>query len=177
MPPSPQAVEIRDVGISYEAPRYRVNMQVVLDAPATRTYAVFADPVQLARINPALREVRVLEAPVQGGQRLATVVRVCIAGFCRHLRQVQDMRYAPRGEGGGEVQARVIPERSDFRYGHATWSFLDCGTQQTCLHFQAELEPAFWVPPLIGPWLIQRKLRSEAIATSQGLERLARDAP
>lgn len=171
------ALEVQRVDVSRDGARYHVEMQVVLDASAARSYAVFADPAQLTRINPAVREARVLDAPSTADTRLATVVRVCVAGFCRRLRQVQDMRHSRRDDGGAEVQAQVLPPLSDFRFGHATWSFRACGAQQTCLHFRAQMEPAFWVPPLIGPWIIQRKLRSEAIETSAGLERLAREAP
>ena len=36
------------------------------------------------------------------------------------------------------------------------------------------MEPDFWVPPLIGPWVIKRTMREQAITTSEGIERLAR---
>ena len=41
--------------------------------------------------------------------------------------------------------------------------------------FDAEIEPAFWVPPLIGPYLIARELRRQAQVTAESIERLADD--
>jgi hypothetical protein len=44
----------------------------------------------------------------------------------------------------------------------------------TCLDVRIELVPAFWVPPVIGPWVIRRKMEEEARLTSAGLEQMAR---
>lgn len=172
--PAP-AVEIQSVDVHHQGDRYRVSMRVTLDAPASDSFAVFSDPVRLRQVNPAIRAVEVLEDHGPGLRRVRTRVRACVALFCRQLGQVQDMRYRPDAE-GGRIDAQVLPDRSDFRYGQAAWIFRACSGDRTCLAFDAELEPAFWVPPVVGPWLIERKLRDEAIQTSRGLERLARAA-
>lgn len=167
------AVEIEQVDVARKDARYHVALRVRLDAPATASWAAFANPLHLPRINPDVREVRLLDARGAEQLRAYTLVEVCVALYCRRLEQVQDLRYEHRAQ-GGVASAEVLPALSDFRYGRARWVFRAC-EQRTCLDFEAELEPAFWVPPLIGPWLIQRKLREEAIETSQGLERLARE--
>lgn len=169
-----RALEVQSVEVTQAQGRYRVHMQVQLDAPARASWATFANPLNLPRINPAVREVRVLDMQGAHPARLYTRVKICIAWICRQLEQVQDMQYTARDE-GGEMRATVRPELSDFRHGRAQWSFRDCAPR-TCLRFDAELEPAFWVPPLIGPWLIRDTLRDEAITTSRGLERLASTA-
>jgi hypothetical protein len=167
------AYEIQDVRVDYQAPRYRIDMQVMLDVPAPAAYALFADPANLPRINPAVKQARIIATAPGALPRLYTDVRMCVSFFCRHIEQVQEMRQAPR-EDGGALQASVIPELSDLRYGQASWDLRDCG-DRTCLRFSAEIEPAFWIPPLIGPWLVQRKLREEAMQTSAGIERLVRE--
>lgn len=168
--PAP-AFDVESVDVARANPRYRVALQVRLNVPARSSWATFVNPLNLPQINPAVREVRVMDRRGTQATRLYTRVEICIALVCRRLEQVQDLRYTPRAD-GGEMQADVIPQLSDFRYGHARWHFRDCDAQ-TCLSFEAELEPAFWVPPLIGPWLIQRTLHAETIKTSRGLERLA----
>ena len=40
----------------------------------------------------------------------------------------------------------------------------------TELQFTETFEPDFWVPPVIGPWLIQRKLVSEVAETVMYIE-------
>lgn len=163
--------DVQSVVVDHQGDRYRVSMRVTLDAPSPAAYAVFADPTRLRQVNPAIREVEVMEERGPNLRRIRTRVRACVALFCRQLGQVQDMRYQPTGD-GGRIEAQVLPGLSDFRHGQATWVFRGCEVDRTCLSFEAELEPAFWIPPLLGPWLIERKLREEAIETSRGLERL-----
>ncbi len=168
------AVDVDTLDVQRDGSRYRVTMDVRLDAEADAAYRIFADPANLPRINPAVRHAEVLAGAATGSTRLLTEVHVCFSFFCRTLRQVQDMRQQPQSPGGW-LYADVLPDRSDLRFGQARWHLQACETPaRTCLRFEATLEPRFWVPLLIGPFLMQRKLRQEAVQTSEGIERLAR---
>jgi len=164
------AAQIEALSVDHGHGHYSVSMRVMLDVPAARAYAVFADPQNLGAINSAVQEVR--ELP--DGQ-LYTRVRACAALFCKTMRQRQQMLYAPRAD-GGHIAARVIPGDSDLRSGSAQWEFHAVG-RRTQLDFSAELEPAFWIPPFVGPWLVENSLRDEAQRTSAGIERLALAQP
>lgn len=168
-------MEVDELRVDKAGPRYHVDLQVRLDAEPRRAYEVFADFRRLREINPAIRLVESLPGAPPDAQRIGTTVRICVAFFCRELRQVQDMTAEPSAA-GGRLTADVLPDRSDLRFGHAQWLVWPCG-RQACLRFAAELEPGFWVPPLIGPWAMERKLRAEALETSQNLERLAAAPP
>ena len=164
------AAQIRELTISRDDQRYHVEMDVQLNADAHRAYDVFADAAQLPLINPAIRVARPLADP--GAQhRLYTEVRLCVAVFCHTLHQVQNMGGGAE-QGGWALTADVIPERSDLRYGHAEWHFTSEGAS-TDLHLRLEVEPAFWVPPFFGPWLVERLLREQAEITSAGIEHRA----
>ncbi|MGH8461197.1 MAG: SRPBCC family protein [Stenotrophobium sp.] len=169
------AAQVLDVQVDRDGDRYHIDLKAHLDVPAARAYSVFSDYRNLPAINPAVRSATVLGADDDGVTRLATEVHLCVAFFCHDLKQVQDMRRIHDGDATG-LSAQVLPQLSDLRYGRAEWRMRPCDGG-TCLHFSAELEPGFWVPPLLGPWLIERKLRAQAITTSEGIERLAAQAP
>ena len=165
------AAEVGRVEVEREGDRYHVQMAARLAVPAQDAYLAFTRFEDLPLINPSVREARVLarEAEVT---RIETRLRVCIAIFCPRFTMTQDMA------GGVEdevftLSAMVVPELSDFRYGLGVWRFAPCGTE-TCVSFDARLEPGFWIPPLIGRWMMRRALRAEARATSEGIERMAR---
>jgi hypothetical protein len=160
------AAQIETLKVDHADAHYRVSMRVMLDVPAARAYAVFADPLNLQRINPAVQEVQQLP-----DDQLYTRVRVCAGIFCKTLRQQQQMRYAPRAD-GGHIWAQVIPQESDLRSGSAQWEFRAMG-ERTQLQFDADLEPSFWIPPLLGPWIVENSMREEAQRTSSGIENLA----
>lgn len=174
LPATARAVQVDSLEVTQNGARYRVTMKVKLDVPADRAYAVFTDYENLPRINPAVKQITLLpESTSPDTSRLYTQMRLCFSFFCKTLEQVQDMRRIEQPP-GGRLSASVLPERSDLRYGQADWSVRDCAPQ-ACLDFSAELEPKFWIPPLIGPWVMERKLRQEAVQTSEGIERLARE--
>jgi hypothetical protein len=164
------AAQVQQVDVQRDGDRYRVEMDVLLNADAHRAYEVFSDSSQLPRINPAIQVAQPLIEP-GADRRLYTEVHLCIAVFCRTLHQVQDMGGGAQAD-GWLLTADVLPERSDLRYGHAEWHFAGAGTQ-TDLHLRLEVEPTFWVPPLFGPWLVGRMLREQAEITSAGIEKLA----
>jgi hypothetical protein len=168
LPLAGSAADIQSLQVTRDNGRYHVEMQVRLHAAAPAAYAAFTDPARLAAINPAVQKVQVLEQPAEDRARLYTEVRVCAMLYCKTLHQVQELRYAPRPD-GGDLRAEVLPEQSDFRYGHASWSFRAEGAE-TRMRFSAELEPGFWIPPVLGPWLVERSLREEAQRTSAGIE-------
>jgi hypothetical protein len=169
------AAEVQQVTVTHTGPRYRIVMQTTLAALPERAQQVFSDYRKLPLINPAVISAQVLGENADGSQRLATELHMCFAFFCRDLKQVQDIHATRDGDSRG-LSATVLPALSDLRYGQADWTLRPCGAG-TCLGFTAELEPDFWVPPLIGPWLMERKLREEALTTSQGIERLAQATP
>jgi hypothetical protein len=177
LPLMAQAASIESLSVSRDSDRYRVTMQARLDVGADRAFAVLTHYEALPDISKAVKLVRLEpDAPVDM-QRVFTRMRACFSFFCRTLEQVQDMR-SSASPNGGSLSATVLPDKSDLRYGQADWTIDRCATDnQTCLSFVAELEPKFWIPPVIGPWAMERKLRQEAMETTQGIERLAKAAP
>lgn len=168
------AATIEQLEISRSHTVFSMRLSARLDAPLERSHAVFRDLNLLPQINDAVERVRLLDGAPTGAQRLYTRVRVCVSLFCARLDQVQDLRERNDAQGRA-FDAIVLPERSNLRQGRAHWLMRDCDGA-TCLQFHAELEPDFWVPPLIGPWLIERAMRREALATALGIERLARES-
>jgi hypothetical protein len=157
--------------VSHEGRRYRIDMQVRLAADADRAFAIFTDVDNLPRINPAVISARQEGDAASGPVRWVTDVRACVSFYCRTLHQVQDMHWTAEPP-GGRIAADVVAALSDLHYGAARWRIWPC-EPGACLSFQAELEPDFWVPPVVGPWMMERKLREEALQTSRGIDRLA----
>ena len=69
----------------------------------------------------------------------------------------------------------MIPERSDTRYSRAQWR-LQAEGGGTLLRYELEMEPDFWVPPLIGPPIVKRALRQGGERAAARIERLARES-
>jgi hypothetical protein len=157
-----------------QAHRYRVRVQMDVDAPSNQVYAVLTDYAHYARLNPDIERARVLgPGAVKNSTRVETLIRACVAFFCRDLHQLEDVSARVDATNVLSVVAEGIPEPGNVRYSRSRWDVQACGQRSTCLGFYVEVEPDFWVPALIGTWLIRRTLRNKAVETCQQVERLA----
>ena len=170
MPLSATAVDITSSGVTQEDSVYTVHVDAHIAAPLPMVRATITDFENLAAINPSFEESSVLIRAADW-QRVRTVVNVCILIFCKRMVQVQDVRMPD----AHTIMASMVPGEGDFRSGEARW-VLQEHAGATLLHFSHVFEPDFWVPPLIGPWMIENKLVEEVEVTARYIEHQARGA-
>lgn len=166
--PVVQAVKVYAVSASQQGAAYLVEVDALVNVPESRARRLLTDYNHLGRINPDIKRSEILLTRGPGDYRVRTVSEVCVWFYCKRLHQVQDVIEAQ----DGSVTATVLPGQSDFRYGVAHLNlWQEPGGARVLI--RGELEPDFWIPPVIGPWLVKRKLISEALDTVRNLERVA----
>jgi len=165
MPAMSLAGDILASSVSHDGDRYSLSVTALIDAPIDIVYQSITDFDNLAAINPAIEESQLLAAPNAETHRVRSAIKVCILVFCKRIEQVQDVTM----KADYVIEAVVLPERSDFRSGFARWQLTTSGIS-TELLFTNTFEPDFWVPPVIGPWLIKRKLIDEVAETAMYIE-------
>jgi hypothetical protein len=159
------AGEILDSSVTLTDGLYRISADARIAAAPESVHRYITDYDHLTRINHSIEESRIVHTYGPERHRVRSVITACILFFCRRVTQVQDMIQ----HGASRLEARILPELSDFRYGHAEWRLAADG-QDTLMHFSAQLEPSFWVPPLIGPWLFENKIVSELLESAAIME-------
>jgi hypothetical protein len=167
------AAQVSDVQVAREGARFVIEMHIAIDEPPAAVFRALQDYAAMARYNPDLQVVHVEKTASPGRVRLFTTVHTCVLVFCKTMHQEQIMTATPRAN-GGVLHARLVG--GDFKSGHGLWIVRPCPAARaaSCLDVSIELVPAFWVPPVIGPWAIRRTMDEEARRTSAGLERTAR---
>lgn len=163
-----QAGSVEEVEVRHHRGEYHLQVLASIAVPPAELMTLLTDYERVGKANAAIKSVTVLPAPTEGVTRLAATLEVCVWFYCRLLRQTQDMRLPAENH----LTATIIPEFSDYKSGSASW-MLAPERQGSALTFAVAIEPDFWVPPLIGPLLIKRKMREEAIETVTGIELLA----
>jgi hypothetical protein len=161
--------EIITAEVSHHDKRYFVELEVLINAPADAVYRLLTDYNHLTRLHEMFRESQLVFSLDKHNHRVRVVSKACITYFCKEVVQVQDVEE----KNNNVIIAKVLPDKSDFVYAHAFWKVIEDG-YRTRLIFNTDLKPKFWVPPLIGPLLIKKKLRDSSIETVQNLEILAR---
>jgi len=163
-----QAAEIRHLEVTREQQLYRIHLEARIAAPTRELWTALTDYPNLHRLSPAIKSSQVLGTDPDGGQRVHTLSQVCVWIFCRDLEHVQRFR----SPGPRRLEAHSVPELSDFSFGVSHWTLVP-QPRGTRLEFSARLQPAFEVPPLLGPLLVQQGLRNTTLEVLQGLEREA----
>ena len=163
------AAEAVTVEVTHEDGVYHVTIDALLDAPPDAVFAVLTDYPRWAEVNDLIKESVVLEGDDPAQQLVRTVAEGCVLGFCKRFAQVQWMRASD----DWRIRADVVPHMSDLRSGWADTKLSRSGSA-TLFQYEMSLEPDFWIPPLIGPMMIKRKLRKQAIETAEAVELAAR---
>jgi len=168
------AAQVLGVQVEQDEQRFRIDMQVAIDAAPLPVFRALQDYAAMPRYNRDLRAVRIEPTSVPNTVRLFTTIHTCVLLFCKTMHQEQLMTATAHAT-GGLLEAVLIPQSGAFS-GQGHWLVKPCEAQRpsACLDIQLELVPQFWVPPLIGPWLIRRTMYEEAERSTRGLEQVAR---
>ncbi len=164
------AVSINHIVLAEDGGRYTVAFDVSIDANAHAVRRLMTDYDHLGRLSHLVSESRMLAMLPDGQQRIALTLRGCVLFFCKSVHRVEDVTDEP----DGDIVTRALPQHSDFSYAVERWQILP-RPYGTRLKYDATLIPDFFVPPLIGPYIVESAIRRELMETARHLEILADD--
>jgi hypothetical protein len=165
------ASEIESIEVSYSKPRYEVDAEMILDAPAASVFKVLSDYEGLSRLDDQIQSAEILERPEPGMAVVLVRLRGCLAFFCRSLNKVQRIYQ----EGGRQLTARVIADESDFHEAFEQWVMDSDGEGKTRLSYRLEMELKEPPPLLFRNTMMKRRLKKTTLNVIDNLERLARE--
>lgn len=157
------AADTSDVSIEKQDRVYMIRMAFEVDANARQVMSVLTDYRHPGRLTSAVRQREIIGRH-DGVTRVRTELRGCTLFFCKTMRVVQDVT-----ESADAIRAEVIPEGSDFRSGYLEWQLIQDESEMTSVVLEAAMEPDFFVPPLIGSFLVRRALEKQFIEISDNL--------
>src|SRR5690606_28342974 len=164
------AAQVEAVSVEADGETFHITLDAVVDGPQARVYGVLSDYTRLDRMNPSIRSISVRPAPGNTGKRVRSVLEDCVWFFCRRIIQVEDVIERDPFT----ILGHVVPGQGDFAAGSFSWHVTAEGAR-TRVHYEASQVPRFWVPPLIGPWMIAKVMRSRLTSSIAVLERLANE--
>ena len=159
-----------DVGVRYDEGTYYLTAEFDVEASPARVMAVLNDYENIADLNPAIIVSEVLDSPDPNTLRVRTVVHDCILFFCKDITRVEDVQQ----EQNEKLEAFLIPILSDIRSGYAVW-VLSQNPLGTTVKYDANMQPKFWVPPIIRSYVLTRKFKKRVTETVQRLQVVAKN--
>ena len=155
--PEVKAGEIQHATVDFARGVYTVEFDGQVSAVPSEVYRLVTDHAHLYLLNDDILESVLLTPPTAPVKKRRVVLHICILFFCRDMKLVELLQE----NGKNNLVATVVPAESDFRYGRTVWQVTPAGATQSQLQLRSTFGPAFWVPPVIGPWLIKMKMEQE----------------
>jgi len=163
------ALDDLSVEVTRDAGRYFIRAEGTVAASRPRVHALLTDYDRLTRLHETILVSRTLEPSASSAARVHIETRTCVLVFCFDVAQ----RTVYESRGQSEIAARVEPQHSDLAFGWYYWRLEALPGGGTRIAFRAAVEPSFWIPPVIGPWVLKRELRVLFTGIAENLERLA----
>lgn len=163
------AAELRSIEVSLEDGRYRLISESQFEVNQDALYTVLIDYEQFKKFTSAIVASRNVEPDTEGRPQFYTLMEGCVLFYCRTFERNGYLLLKPKHD----IVAVVDAEASDFKYSRERWQLRSEG-DGTLMIYEFEMEPRFWVPPVIGPYYIKRALKSGSVRAINRIEALAR---
>jgi len=163
------ATDIQSINITENAGIYHISISADIDAPAQYVRQVINDHAHAYRINNSIIESEVLETLSLGNKKVRTRMLCCTVLFCQEAERVDIVRTLK----SGDISATIIPGDSDFHSGQALFKLTEKGCNHTYLTYSANIEPRFFIPPVIGPKVVIESLKEQFTNTFIRIEKVA----
>ena len=162
--------EVRQVDVRRDGNLYQLHVVARIGGSPSAVWRLLTDFQHLERIHHSVRDSTYLGHTPEGGNRVRIRMHPCVMFFCVDFTQVLEFHAVDERQ----LLADFDQRDSDFHFGQLKWRLARSRNVGTDLVFDADLEPAFWVPPLLGSWVLKRVLRKTATDIVMNLDRLSR---
>jgi hypothetical protein len=163
------AGELLESYVHFDDDHYLLHLDMRVEAESAKVYATLVDFNNMKSVNDTIVGSKLLESNGRV-HRVQFESEGCVWIFCRSVNQVVTVTEL----GGGYIMSQTDPDESDLTYGKTLWQVINEG-DFTRVKYDADYVPAFWIPPLIGPYIFQERMLEEGLKTLNGIELLARD--
>lgn len=165
------AGQIEHVEVEKYGERYFIEGEITINAPVHAVYRLITDYDALNNLDKGIAESRLVERLSDNTAMVYTSLTGCIVFFCRKVERMERVLEVS----DSEIVAEVVPfEGSNVAYGRSQWT-LHAEQSGTRIVFNSQVQPDFWIPPMLGPALIKKVLKKRVTRTLDNLEQAAKD--
>jgi len=163
------SASLKKSSIEYKDKRFLYSFEAQINARHDRVLDKLHNFEQWDRLNRNISKSKVLETiPGNKIKRLLTLTQ-CIFTFCFNLKFVEIVTLSKN-----RLEMNVVAGEGNFSAGRAIWETVSEGTYKTLIRVNATLSPDFWIPPVIGPLVLEKVFLKQIKKTIETIETLAK---
>ncbi|MBF0604343.1 MAG: SRPBCC family protein [Nitrospirae bacterium] len=160
-----QAAEVLRMDVVHKNGRYGIQAEALVSVLPDQVQSGIVDVNKLNRLSSDILESRLLSRKSPNRFTVRMDLRSCVLVFCLERTLTETVITKDR-----EVVFVLVPGRGSFRSGWVRWKLFPAGAG-TRVVYTSELVPDFWVPPMIGPFLLTGKFQDNTIEVLENLEK------
>ena len=163
------AGQVNYSSIDHQSGVYTVNFDIEVNATMDTVRSIITDYENLHQLSDILSESTILNPRDSGPKQRLVVISVCLMIYCKDVKLVENIDEVNRDL----VISRTVPRQSDFKSGEIRWRITPADSNRTRIEFLGQEEPAFWLPPVIGPVMVKHLLHDVALEVISNIESLS----
>ncbi len=165
---STQAGSIIKVFVGEQDGHFLIDLTMQVNAAKPQVIRVMTDYNQLTRLSDTIVSSEIME---QRGNytRIKLVNEGCVLFICETITQIQNINKLDYDY----ISVNVEPLADNIKFSSQLWHFESLNTEITLIHYSADVVPDFWIPPVIGSWIVQKRLVEEVQLIINNAEKLA----
>ena len=163
------SASLKKSSIEYKDKRFLYSFEAQINARHDRVLDKLHNFEQWDRLNRNISKSKVLETlPGNKIKRLLTLTQ-CIFTFCFNLKFVEIVTLSK-----DRLEMNIVAGEGNFSAGRAIWETVSEGTYKTLIRVNATLSPDFWIPPVVGPLVLEKVFLKQIKKTIETIETLAK---
>ena len=163
------SASLKKSSIEYKDKRFLYSFEAQINARHDKVLDKLHDFEQWDRLNGNISKSKVLETlPGNKIKRLLTLTQ-CIFTFCFNLKFVEIVTLSK-----DRLEMNIVAGEGNFSAGRAIWETVSEGTYKTLIRVNATLSPDFWIPPVVGPLVLEKVFLKQIKKTIETIETLAK---
>ena len=163
------SASLKKSSIEYKDKRFLYSFEAQINARHDKVLDKLHNFEQWDRLNGNISKSKVLETlPGNKIKRLLTLTQ-CIFTFCFNLKFVEVVTLSKN-----KLEMNIVAGEGNFSAGRAIWETVSEGTYRTLIRVNATLSPDFWIPPVVGPLVLEKVFLKQIRKTIETIETLAK---
>ena len=163
------SASLKKSSIEYKDKKFLYSFEAQINARHDKVLDKLHNFEQWDRLNDNISKSKVLETlPRNKIKRLLTLTQ-CIFTFCFNLKFVEIVTLSK-----DRLEMNIVAGEGNFSAGRAIWETVSEGTYKTLIRVNATLSPDFWIPPVVGPLVLEKVFLKQIKKTIETIETLAK---
>lgn len=169
------AAELSKMQVERKGKRFYMDSTLLVDAPLDAMYAILIDYDSMHQFSRGIVHSQEMTPDANGARRVYTHIRGCVAFLCRNVERIERLET----RNNHHIVMTLDPALSkNVVWNLSTWDLQSIEVESensekkilTEVRYQMEFEPGFWVPPIIGGYIVKKSLSEDGIEIMTRME-------